>query len=294
MAVAASSRATCGVAAFKDAMLLETLLHTQHAGFYLLSQHLQRMITSADALGWADGRSEDLLQRCLEEAAAGWEAASASRVRLLLPFDGPPRVERTVLAHQTADAMPVPCAGFRCLYLAGLDVPRLNVVLDSAPIDSADPRLRHKTTARSPYTAARARNSVGMPQPAGRFSGGGLSGSSLPGSSLSGGGLSGELEIFDVLLFNERGELTESTICNVAICQADGRWLTPAVSSGLLAGCFRRMLLEAGEAEEAIILVSELRDAVEQGRPLVLFNSVRGAFSARLLGEGSIYKAPPT
>tara|TARA_B100000524_G_scaffold160729_1_gene81790 strand:- start:79 stop:243 length:165 start_codon:yes stop_codon:yes gene_type:complete len=53
------------------------------------------------------------------------------------------------------------------------------------------------------------------------------------------------------------------------------------------------MLLEAGEAEEAIILVSELRDAVEQGRPLVLFNSVRGAFSARLLGEGSTYKAPP-
>lgn len=266
--LAPGQEASDTAARFEGAQLLETLLHTPDGGFFLLSHHLERILASAAALGWADGSSEELLQRCLEEAAAAWQPASASRVRLLLPRDGSPRVERTALAAQSANALPY--VGSRCLHRAGLESPCVTVVLDSAPVERADPRLRHKSTARSPYDAARKRAGVGGPVPDGQQS--------------SGMGPTERTEqIFDVILFNEDGELTESSICNVAICQPDGRWLTPPVASGLLAGCFRRMLLGAGELHEAVLPVSELREAVQQGRQVVLFNSVRGAFSVRVL-----------
>ena len=43
----------------------------------------------------------------------------------------------------------------------------------------------------------------------------------------------------DVILFNERGEITETTISNLFL-EIDGELLTPDLSAGLLAGTFRR------------------------------------------------------
>ncbi|NIN66147.1 MAG: hypothetical protein GTO63_15930, partial [Anaerolineae bacterium] len=51
------------------------------------------------------------------------------------------------------------------------------------------------------------------------------------------------------LLWNEQGEITESTLANVVI-QWGRWWLTPKQSCGLLAGTFRAELLEAGEITE--------------------------------------------
>ena len=45
--------------------------------------------------------------------------------------------------------------------------------------------------------------------------------------------------VFDAILWNEQGELTECTRGNLAL-QIDGQWLTPALSSGLLDGVGRR------------------------------------------------------
>jgi branched-subunit amino acid aminotransferase/4-amino-4-deoxychorismate lyase len=49
----------------------------------------------------------------------------------------------------------------------------------------------------------------------------------------------------EVLLVNERGEITETTITNVAVLRG-GKWLTPAVSCGLLPGVKRAELLANG------------------------------------------------
>ncbi len=117
------------------------------------------------------------------------------------------------------------------------------VALARGPIDGEDARLCHKTTWREPYEQARA----------GR-----------PGFD-------------DVLLFNARGELTESTIANVVV-ERGGRLLSPARDGGLLAGTLRAELLESGRIAEAVIAADSLRP----GERLWLINAVRGWVEARL------------
>ena len=76
----------------------------------------------------------------------------------------------------------------------------------------------------------------------------------------------------DVLFMNERGEMTEGAISNIFI-EKGGRWLTPPVKCGLLAGVYRRHLLETlASGEERVLNPEDLRlaDAV------YLCNAVRG------------------
>ncbi len=82
----------------------------------------------------------------------------------------------------------------------------------------------------------------------------------------------------DVILFNERDEITESTIANVAI-KIQNDWVTPPISCGLLAGTMRRLLLEKGEIREGIISV----EAFLRADQIMLFNSVRGCYFPKLL-----------
>jgi para-aminobenzoate synthetase / 4-amino-4-deoxychorismate lyase len=77
-------------------------------------------------------------------------------------------------------------------------------------------------------------------------------------------------EYDDVLLSNERGELTEFTIGNLVV-EMEGKLYTPPVSCGLLAGTFRAYLLERAEVEERVIRVEELKDCAS----VFLVNSVR-------------------
>jgi len=74
----------------------------------------------------------------------------------------------------------------------------------------------------------------------------------------------------DVLLTNERGEVTESCIANVVV-ELNGRKITPPVSCGLLAGTFRDELLERGEIEEGVVTLDDLKRADS----VYLINSVR-------------------
>jgi para-aminobenzoate synthetase/4-amino-4-deoxychorismate lyase len=76
----------------------------------------------------------------------------------------------------------------------------------------------------------------------------------------------------DVLFMNQRGEVTEGAISNIFI-EKDGRWLTPSVECGLLAGVYRRHLLETlPRVEERVIYVGDLRTA----EAVHLCNAVRG------------------
>jgi para-aminobenzoate synthetase/4-amino-4-deoxychorismate lyase len=74
----------------------------------------------------------------------------------------------------------------------------------------------------------------------------------------------------DVVLWNERGEVTESSVANVVL-PVDGQMFTPPQDSGLLAGTFRNQLLADGNIRERVIHKEELRQASD----FLLINSVR-------------------
>ncbi len=118
------------------------------------------------------------------------------------------------------------------------------LALAKRPVDSGDVFLYHKTTNRSVYEKAKA---------------------DFP-------------EADDVLLFNERGEVTESCMANIVV-ELDGRKVTPPVSCGLLAGTFRDELLAKGEIEERAITLDDLMRADS----VWLINSVRRWQVASLL-----------
>jgi para-aminobenzoate synthetase/4-amino-4-deoxychorismate lyase len=83
--------------------------------------------------------------------------------------------------------------------------------------------------------------------------------------------------VFDTLLWNEAGEVTEFTRGNVAVKIA-GHWVTPPPSSGLLPGVGRAKALAAGRIKEQIIRVDDLALAEE----VAFLNSLRGWISVQL------------
>lgn len=78
-------------------------------------------------------------------------------------------------------------------------------------------------------------------------------------------------DVFDTLLWNEAGELTEFTIGNLVIEQ-DSKLLTPPVTSGLLPGTLREELLEKGTIQEAVLTKADIQTASR----IWMINSVRG------------------
>jgi para-aminobenzoate synthetase/4-amino-4-deoxychorismate lyase len=77
--------------------------------------------------------------------------------------------------------------------------------------------------------------------------------------------------VFDTVLWNAQGEVTECTRGNVAFL-LDGRWVTPAAGCGLLPGVGRAYWLEQGRMVEAIIRLGDL----SRVQALAFVNSLRG------------------
>lgn len=73
----------------------------------------------------------------------------------------------------------------------------------------------------------------------------------------------------DVILVNERNEITEFTVGNIVV-ERDGQQLTPPVESGLLSGTFRGFLLDRRDIDEAVL---RPEDVVNSTR-IWLINSV--------------------
>lgn len=194
-----------------------------------------------ETLVWRPGRGFWLLRGHLARLA---QTASA------LGF--PPIASATVRSHLEAFVRGLP----RCRHKVRLRVARDGTIeveaaplprrsprpwrvgLAPHPVDHRDPRLRHKTTRRSVYRYFR---SVATP------------------------------DWDDVLLWNERGELTESTLANLVFDLGQGP-RTPPVGSGLLPGVYRAHLLRRGELREESLELTDL----EKVRAAWLINSVRG------------------
>jgi para-aminobenzoate synthetase/4-amino-4-deoxychorismate lyase len=77
-------------------------------------------------------------------------------------------------------------------------------------------------------------------------------------------------DVDDLLFWNERGEVTESSIANVVLITEDRKW-TPPRASGLLRGVLAAELINTGELCERVITKEELTEA----RSFYLINSVR-------------------
>lgn len=86
--------------------------------------------------------------------------------------------------------------------------------------------------------------------------------------------------VFDTLLWNERGEITECTRGNLALL-LDGQWITPALHCGLLDGIGREAALQEGWLTEGVVRVSDL----PRVQALAFVNSLRGVIPARVVAS---------
>ncbi len=210
--------------------LLESLLWQPGAGYFLLGAHLNRLRESAEYFGRAVDETavyerlmiEDQRLRAAQSSIINHQSSiinhqSSKKIRLLIAQDGAITVESIPLSQ---GAWPVP----------------VRVGLASAPVNSGDIWLYHKTTQRQVYEQAR----------------------------------NGRPDCDEVILWNERGEITEATTANIVVA-LDGQLWTPPIESGLLAGTFRGELLAQGQIQERVITKADL----DRSQRLWLINSVR-------------------
>ena len=85
----------------------------------------------------------------------------------------------------------------------------------------------------------------------------------------------------DVVLVNERGEVVETTIANLAV-RMEGEWLTPPLDAGCLPGVYREELIDQGALREQALTVGDLVEADE----VAVVNSVQGWRAGKLLEHG--------
>ena len=187
------------------------------------------------------------LERHLQRLAASaryfgfaWDE-EAARAYLTLACQALPagQPHRLRLAMNSAGAFAVQTGA-----LAPLQEP-VRILLAGEATDSSDLFLRHKSTIREHYDAAwKAADAQGA---------------------------------FDKLFFNEHGELTEGGRSNVFL-RIDGLWITPPLSSGMLPGVMRAVIIDAWGAQERIVT----RDMLLAAEEIVVCNSLRGAMRASL------------
>ncbi|BGP12373.1 hypothetical protein JCM10213v2_000289 [Rhodosporidiobolus nylandii] len=95
---------------------------------------------------------------------------------------------------------------------------------------------------------------------------------------------------FDVIIFNRAGEVTETSISNVAFpfsINPAAFFVTPSSSCGLLEGVQRADLLEKGEVVEGVIKVDEMKKTAELASSTSSASTAfEGVFKAYIPREG--------
>ena len=203
--------------------LIETM-RFEDGVFVRLDRHMERMCKSAETLGFRF--ESEAIHSALDGVREG---AAIQRVRLTLTRDGAVYVT-------TAPFIPLPPDAVWRLAIA------------QTRLDSGNPLLRHKTTLRAAYDAAR-----------GEF---------LPDA------------VDEVLLLNERDEICEGTITSIFVNFDDEFLATPPLSCGLLGGVMRAELLEAGQAHVSVLTAS----MIARARAIFVGNSLRGLIPAMMVG----------
>lgn len=202
--------------------LLESMPDTLAPNSPQLAKHLERLQRSAEAFEIPFDRERILSALALPRGARN---DGIGKLRLTLNRRGEANVEQTLSALQDR---------------------RLTAKLASRPIQTTDPRMRHKTTDRSLFNDLRSK-----------------------------------FPTFDeVLLFNELGQAVCFTNGNL-IAEIDGRWLSPEPDSGCLAGIgLWRFMLES-EVRLCRIPVQDLREA----NRILLSNAVVGTREVQMFWD---------
>lgn len=204
-----------------DLSLIETLRWEPGIGFVRLERHVARLTDSAAALGLPGAEKAEA---ALAVACAGFE--TPLRVRLELFVDGRIDVQTAAFAPLAPDAT-------------------WRLAIAETRLASTDLLLRHKTSRRALYAAARAE---------------------FPAN-----------EADEVILLNERSELCEGTITSLFLDDGSGILKTPPLAAGLLAGVLRAELVESGKAVEVILRPGDLSKG-----EIFVGNSLRGLIRAGL------------
>ncbi|CCF56453.1 hypothetical protein KAFR_0B01540 [Kazachstania africana CBS 2517] len=132
-----------------------------------------------------------------------------------------------------------------------------DLFLDGLPTAGRFPFSTFKTTARKPYDEARNR----LFKMAKNYRNG-----------------ADDTSKCEVLLYNEKGEIMEGSITNIAVLSKnkseDGtpRYITPYLSSGCLCGTMRYYLLKKGLISEGHVMTNDIK----KGDTVLLFNGVMG------------------
>lgn len=182
----------------RDFDLIETMRFEPASGILRLELHLERMKASAQALEFEFDRHE--ARNRLH--AATFHLDHDAKIRLLASRSG-------ALSIELGSVLPTPDEPWR-------------VAIIALPVDSADFRLRHKTTDRAFYDDARKAAPVD-----------------------------------EVLFIDGEGNLTEGSFTCIYV-ERDGILHTPPLSRGLLPSVLRRELIESGRAVEADLKVADV------------------------------------
>ena len=158
-------------------------------GILRLDMHLDRLRESVRAFGFKFDRHE----ACNRLHVATFHLHTLSKIRLRVSKQGAFAIEIRPLA----------------------DIAEWRVALVPLPVATEDFRLRHKTSDRAFYDAARHARS----------------------------------DCDEVIFVTPDGRLTEGSISALFV-EHDGRLLTPRLETGLLPSVLRRELLEAGRAQK--------------------------------------------
>lgn len=126
----------------------------------------------------------------------------------------------------------------------GAASPMAGLAVDTQPVDRSDVLRYHKTLRRASYEEAARRHP----------------------------------DADDVVMVNDRGEVVETTIANLAVRIGD-TWMTPPIEAGCLPGTYRKELIDLGAIRERSLTVTDLRRADE----VAVINSVRGWRPGKLL-----------
>ena len=179
--------------------LIETMAFDPEDGVVLLERHLRRLTASAAALGFRFDRhgARNELQ------AATFRLRGAARIRLLLAQSGAIAIEIAPPPVSRPDP--------------------LRVAVVPLPVATADFRLRHKTSDRDFYDAAR--RAAGTDE---------------------------------VVFVRPDGLLTEGSFTSLFVPGVDGRLVTPALALGLLPGVLRAELIETDRATEGYLSPDDL------------------------------------
>mgnify|MGYP000246949713 CR=1 FL=1 len=259
-----------------DFSLFETMRYTPGEGIARLSLHLKRLETSARRLGFAGAeKAEEALATHLGIPPSVLPDISPSRGEIAggaaCTFDsngngederGPRPISlragemsgRTEGGAPSQDRLRVRLELSPSGEISIISAPFVlqpedtvwRIAIARTCTNSADTLLRHKTTRRALYEAARTEYPVET--------------------------------VNEVILLNEKGEVAEGTITNLFVAMEDGRLATPPLSSGCLAGVLRTSLICGKRAFNQRLRPDDLKD-----RPLYIGNSLRGLIRAELI-----------